>query len=542
MAKQLLFEQSARESLKRGVQKIAAAIRPTLGPRGRTVVIDKSWGAPTVTKDGSTVCEEVELTDPYENMAAKMIKEAASKTSDQAGDGTTTSAVLAEAIFLDGLRVVTAGGNPIAIGRGIKAAAGAVVEELKKLAEPLDPKDRDRVIQVGAIAAGSDQAVGTMLADAFGKVGKDGAIAVEEGKGIRTEIKIVEGMQFDRGFLSPHFVTSPASVECVLENALILIHEDKLSSAVKLVPLLEKIAAAKRPLLVIAEEVEGEALATLVVNKLRGILAACAVKAPGYGDRRKAMLEDIGILTAGRPVFKDLGVELETAGLEILGQAKKVIVDADYTTILTGAGDSKRIQARVSQIRKELEESDSDYDREKLQERLSKLSGGVAQVNVGAASETELKERKRRVEDALHSVRAALEEGVVPGGGVALVRAAKALDGLKPEGDMKIGVDLVRKALEAPLRVIAGNAGEDPSLTLRRVREGKDGFGYDAEKREFRDLKAAGVVDPVKVTRHALLNAASVSGLLLSAEAMVAEIPEEENALGAQAPGGAPMM
>jgi chaperonin GroEL len=528
MPKQLLFDQAARDALRRGVQKVAAAVRPTMGPRGRTVVIDKSWGAPTVTKDGVSVCEEVELTDPFENMAAKMIKEAASKTSDQAGDGTTTAASLAEAIFVDGMRVVTAGGNPIAISRGVKEASDAVVEELKKLAEPVDASEKSRLAQIGALAAGGDAAVGEMLAGAFAKVGKEGAISVEEGKGIQTEIKIVEGMQFDRGFLSPHFVTNPQSVECVLENPFILLFEEKLSPAAPLVPLLEKVAAEKRPLLVVAEDVEGEALALLVVNKLRGVLQCCAVKAPGYGDRRRAMLEDMAIQTGGKAVFKDLGIELPKATTAILGRAKKVIVDADYATILGGAGDKKAVETRCSQIRKELEASDSDYDREKLTERLSKLSGGVAVIQVGAATETELKERKHRVEDALHSVRAALEEGVVPGGGVALIRAAKAIDKLKLEGDGKVGADLVRRACEVPLRVIASNAGQDASLAVRRVREGTGCFGFDAEAGSFGDLKKAGIMDPVKVTRHALQNAASVSSLLLTTDAMVTEIPEEE--------------
>jgi chaperonin GroEL len=528
MAKQLLFDQAARDALRRGIGKVASAVRSTLGPRGRTVVIDKSWGGPTVTKDGVTVCEEVELTDPYENMAAKMLKEAASKTSDQAGDGTTTSATLAEAIFLEGLRVVTAGANAVAVARGIKRAAEAVSEELKKLAEPVRVEDRERLVQVGTLAANGDRAVGEMLAQAFSKVGREGAISVEEGKGIQTEIKIVEGMQFDRGFLSPHFVTNPQSVECVLENPYLFIHEDKLSSAAPLIPLLEKVAAEKRALLVIAEDVEGEALATLVVNKLRGILPCCAVKAPGYGDRRKAMLEDIAILTGGRAVFKDLGIDLSKMPTSMLGRARKVIVDADYTTILDGAGDRKAVEARCAQIRKEYAESDSDYDREKLQERLSKLSGGVAVIYVGAATETELKERKKRVEDALHSVRAALEEGLVPGGGVALLRAEKALDGISAEGDEKIGVEIVRRALEAPLRVIAANAGFDPSTAVRKVRAGSGAFGFDAERLEFRDLKEAGIMDPVKVTRHALQNAASVSSLLLTTEAMVVELPEEE--------------
>jgi chaperonin GroEL len=541
MPKQLLFEQAARDALRRGVQKIAAAVRPTLGPRGRTVVIDKSWGAPTVTKDGVSVCEEVELSDPYENMAAKMIKEAASKTSDQAGDGTTTSATLAEAIFSEGLRVVVAGGSPMALSRGIEKAAEAIIEELKKQAEPVEVSDKDLLTKIATLASGGDQAVGEMLSQAFAKVGKEGAISVEEGKGIQTEIKIVEGMQFDRGFLSPHFVTDQGSVECVLENPYIFLHEDKLSPAAPLVPILEKVAAEKRPLLVVAEDVEGEALALLVVNKLRGVLKCCAVKAPGYGDRRRAMLEDIAIMTGGKAVFKDLGIDLAKSGTSILGRAKRVVVDADYTTILGGAGDKKGVEIRCATIRKELSESDSDYDKEKLTERLSKLSGGVAVINVGAATETELKERKKRVEDALASVRAALEEGVVPGGGVALVRAAKALDGLKADDDERIGVDIVRRAIEVPLRVIASNAGEDPSLALRKVRSEKGAYGFDAESGDYADLKKRGVLDPVKVTRHALRNAASVAALLLTTEAMVTEIPEEDEKPAAAA-GGPPMM
>ena len=540
MAKQLLFAQAAREALRRGIQKVASAVRPTLGPRGRAVVIDKSWGAPMVTKDGASVCEEVELTDPYENMAAKMIKEAASKTSDQAGDGTTTSATLAESIFVDGLRLITAGANPMAISRGIRKASDAVVKELKKLAEPVDGKDEATIIQVGTLASGGDRSVGEMLSRAFAKVGKDGAISVEEGKGIETEIKIVEGMQFDRGFLSPHFITDQRSSEAILENPLILLHEDKLSPATPLVPLLEKVSAEKRPLVVISEDVEGEALALLVVNKLRGILPAVAVKAPGYGDRRKAMLEDIAILTGSTCLYHDLGLELEKAPLSYLGQAKKVIVDADYCTIQEGAGDRKAMEGRCTQIRKELTTSDSEYDKEKLTERLSRLSGGVAVINVGAATETELKERKHLVEDALHSVRAALEEGVVPGGGVALLRASSALDSVAVEGEEQLGVDLVRRALEAPLRTIAGNAGEDPSTAVRKVRAGSGAFGFDAEKGEYGDLKAAGILDPVKATRYALINAASVSRLLLTTDALVTEIVEEEIELVDNYPKAAP--
>jgi len=541
MPKQVAFETEARDALKRGVQKMAWAVRPTLGPRGRTVVLDKSWGAPNITKDGVSVAEEVELGNPYENMGAQMMKEAASKTSDQAGDGTTTATVLAEAMYLEGLKVVTAGGNVVALARGIKRAAEAVAEELKRLAEPLTVKERERVVHVGRIAAGGDQAVGEMLADAFAKVGKDGAISVEEGKGIKTEIKIVEGMQFDRGFLSPHFVTSPQSVEAVLEDPYILIHEDKLSNVPKLIPLLERLSKEGKSLLLIAEDVEGEALATLVVNKLRGILRVCAVKAPGYGDRRKAMLEDIAVLTNGKAVFKDLGVDLEKLPTSYLGRAKRVIVDADNTTIIEGAGDKKAVEARCAQIQREYEESDSDYDREKLQERLSKLSGGVAQIKVGAATETELKERKHRVEDALHSVRAALEEGVVSGGGVAYLYARKALEKLSGEEDEALGFRIVRRALEEPFRVIVANAGADPSVTMKKVLSGDRGSGYDAETNQLVQLKEAGIMDPYKVARHALLNAASVTSCLLQTEAMVSELPEKDKGLGAQEPGAAPM-
>jgi chaperonin GroEL len=541
MPKQILFDIDARQAIRRGVEKIANAVRPTLGPRGRTVVIEKSWGAPTVTKDGASVAEEIELRDPFENMGAQLIREAAKKTSDDAGDGTTTSTVLAEALFLASFKAVTSGASAVAVARGMHAAAGAVIDRVKESAEKVKASDRERMIQIASVAANGDRAVGEMLADAFSKVGAEGAIAVEEGKGIKTEIKIVEGMQFDRGFLSPQFVTSQSSVEAVLDRPYILIHEDKLSSVTKLVPLLEKVAASKRALLVIAEDVEGEALATLVVNKLRGVLNVCAVKAPGYGDRRRAMLEDIGILTGAKPVFKDLGIELDRLPLTQLGSAKKVIADADATTILEGAGSKADLESRIAAIRREFEESDSEYDKEKLQERLSKLSGGVARVDVGAATETELKERKRRVEDALHSARAALEGGVVPGGGVALLRAASALDGLKLEGDAAFAVGIVRRALEAPARQIARNAGQDPSLAIRRIAAGKDAFGFDAAAGEFGDLRKAGILDPAKVVTAALQNAVSVAAELITAEALVSEIPDEdaEKAMGA---AGAPMM
>jgi len=541
MPKQILFDNDARQAIRRGVEKIGQAVRPTLGPRGRTVVIEKSWGAPTVTKDGASVAEEVELRDPFENMGAQLIREAAKKTSDDAGDGTTTSTVLAEALFLASFKAVASGASAVAIARGLHAASRAVTERIASSAEKIKADDRDRMIQVATIAANGDRAVGEMLADAFSKVGAEGAIAVEEGKGIKTEIKIVEGMQFDRGFLSPQFVTSQSSVEAVLEKPLVLIHEDKLSSVAKLVPLLEKVAAAKRSLLVIAEEVEGEALATLVVNKLRGVLSVLAVKAPGYGDRRRAMLEDIGILTGAKPVFKDLGVELDRLPLSSLGTAKKVIADADATTILEGGGSKADIESRVAAIRREFEESDSEYDKEKLQERLSKLSGGVARIDVGAATETELKERKRRVEDALHSSRAALESGIVPGGGVALLRAASALDGLKLEGDAAFAVDIVKRALQAPARQIAANAGHDPSLAVRKILQGKGALGLDVATGEYGDLLKAGIIDPAKVVTTALQNAISVAAELITAEALVSELPDEEAAKAVGA-AGAPMM
>ena len=541
MPKQILFDNDARQAIRRGVEKIGQAVRPTLGPRGRTVVIEKSWGAPTVTKDGASVAEEVELRDPFENMGAQLIREAAKKTSDDAGDGTTTSTVLAEALFLASFKAVASGASAVAIARGLHAASRAVTERIASSAEKIKADDRDRMIQVATIAANGDRAVGEMLADAFSKVGAEGAIAVEEGKGIKTEIKIVEGMQFDRGFLSPQFVTSQSSVEAVLEKPLVLIHEDKLSSVAKLVPLLEKVAAAKRSLLVIAEEVEGEALATLVVNKLRGVLSVLAVKAPGYGDRRRAMLEDIGILTGAKPVFKDLGVELDRLPLSSLGTAKKVIADADATTILEGGGSKADIESRVAAIRREFEESDSEYDKEKLQERLSKLSGGVARIDVGAATETELKERKRRVEDALHSSRAALESGIVPGGGVALLRAASALDGLKLDGDAAFAVGIVKRALQAPARQIAANAGHDPSLAVRRILQGKGALGLDVATGEYGDLLKAGIIDPAKVVTTALQNAISVAAELITAEALVSELPDEEAAKAVGA-AGAPMM
>ncbi|MDP6957868.1 MAG: chaperonin GroEL [Planctomycetota bacterium] len=541
MSKQVAFDRTAREAIKNGVEKMAWAVRPTLGPRGRTVILDKSWGAPNVTKDGASVAEEIELMDPYENMGAQMLKEAASRTSDQAGDGTTTSTVLAEALYMKGLRYVTAGVSVVSIARGIQDAAKAVAEELTRRAEEVTVKETDRLSQIGQIASGGNEAVGKMLGEAFSKVGKDGAITIEEGKGIDTEVRIVEGMQFDRGFLSPHFVTDRTSVESILDNPLILIHEDKLSSVTPLIPLLEKVSEQKRSLLIIAEDVDGEALSMLVVNKLRGILRTCAVKAPGYGDRRKAMLEDIAILTGGKAIYKDLGIDLEKIVLEDLGTAKRVKVDADFTTIVEGAGSESAVEARCAQIRREFEQSDSDYDREKLQERLSRMAEGVAQIDVGGATETVLKERKSRVEDALHSVRAALEEGVIPGGGVSYLHAREVLKDLKLKGDSASGAKIVYDALEAPFRLLVSNSGAEPSVTMKKVLSEGEDFGFDAENLKVCNLKEAGIFDAVKVARHALLNAASVTSCLLQTECLISELPEQEESLGAQEPGAAPM-
>jgi chaperonin GroEL len=528
MAKQIVFGQEAREALRRGVEKAARAIRPTLGPRGRSVVFDKSWGAPQVSYDGSSVTDEIELTDPYENMGARLLKEAASKTSDDAGDGTTTSALLADEIFRESFKLVVSGANPMALARGIRKGAEAIADKIKSGAEKITVKDRDRLVQVGSIASKGNREVGEMLADAFAKSGAEGAISVEEGKGIQTEIKVVEGMQFDRGFLSPHFVTNPTSVEAVLEQPYLLIYEEKLSSAAKLIPLMEKLAAEKASLLVIAEDVEGDALATLVVNKLRGILPCVAVKAPGYGDRRKAMLQDIAILTKARPIFKDLGIDLERVTLKDLGRAKKVIADNDNTTILEGAGSTKEIEGRCDQIRRELEESDSDYDREKLQERLAKLSGGVAQINVGAATETELKQRKQKVEDALAAVRSALADGLVEGGGVALLRAAAAAEALKLDGDEALGASVVRRCCAAPLGQLAENAGFEPTVVRKQVEQAKEGMGFDVTAGKLADMKKAGIVDPAKVVATALLNAASVAAMMVTADCLVADEPKEE--------------
>jgi chaperonin GroEL len=527
-AKQIAFGVDAREALKRGVDKAARAIRPTLGPRGRSVVFDKSWGAPQISFDGASVTDEIDLTDPYENMGARLLKEAASKTSDDAGDGTTTAALLAHEIFSEAFKLVVSGANPMALARGIRRAAEAAAAEITKRAEKISVKDRAQLVQVGSIASKGSTEVGEMLADAFAKSGAEGAISIEEGKGTTTEIKVVEGMQFDRGFLSPHFVTDGASVEAILEKPYLLIYEEKLSSAAKLVPLLEKLAAEKASLLVIAEDVEGDALATLVVNKLRGILPCVAVKAPGYGDRRKAMLQDLAVLTRARPVFKDLGIDLEKISLKDLGRAKKVIVDNDNTTVIEGAGDTKEINARCEQIRRELEESDSDYDREKLQERLAKLSGGVAQINVGAPTETELKQRKQKVEDALAAVRSALADGIVPGGGTACLRAAPVLEKLSLTGDEKLGAAVVRRALAGPFKQLALNAGFEPTVVRQQVEEAKEGMGFDVLSGEIVDMKKAGIIDPAKVAATAVLNAASVAAMMVTAECLVADQPEEE--------------
>ena len=532
-AKKLAFEMDAREAIRSGVRQLSRAVKITLGPRGRNVIIEKSFGSPTVTKDGVTVAKEVELEDKYENLGAQMVKSVASKTSDVAGDGTTTATVLAEAIFEEGLKNVTAGASAMALKRGIEKAVDAVVDELKKISKPV--KSSKEIEQVGTISANGDLEIGKKISEAMDKVGKDGVITVEEGKALETTIELVEGMQFDRGYLSPHFVTNFDDMEAVLENPYILIHEKKISTVKDIIPVLEKIAQSRRPLLIIAEEIEGEALATLVVNKLRGTLPCCAVKAPGYGDRRKAMLEDIAILTGGTAVFEDLGVKLESLEIDSLGQAKKIVVDKENTTIIEGKGKSEAIKGRIEQIRKEIENTTSDYDKEKLQERLAKLAGGVAQINVGAATEVEMKEKKARVEDALHATRAAVEEGIIPGGGVAYLRCLKSLDKVKAEGDETIGVDIVRRALHSPLRTIAENAGKEGAIVLQKVIEGKDSFGYNAASDTYGDLVKDGVVDPTKVARCALQNAASISGLLLTTDCIIAEIPEKKPAMP---PGG----
>ncbi len=537
-AKQLSFDESARQNLLRGIEKLAKAVKATLGPSGRNVILDKKFGSPTITKDGVTVAKEIELEDPYENMGAQLVREVASKTSDIAGDGTTTATVLAESIFREGLKNVTAGANPTSIQRGIGKAVEAVVDELAKISKKV--KDSSEIAQVATVSANWDTTIGQIIADAMDKVGKDGTITVEEAKSIETSLDVVEGMQFDKGYLSPYFVTNAESLEAVLENAYILIHEKKISSLKDMLPLLEKVAKAGKPLLIIAEDVEGEALATLVVNKLRGTLHVAAVKAPGFGDRRKAMLEDIAVLTGGRCITEDLGIKLENINLEDLGKAKRIIIDKENTTVIEGEGKNSDIQGRVTQIRRQIEETTSDYDREKLQERLAKLAGGVAVINVGAATETEMKEKKARVEDALHATRAAVEEGIVAGGGVAFIRAQKALDNLTLEGDEAIGLGIVRRAVEQPLRTLADNAGKEGALIVQEVKKRKGSEGYNVSADQYEDLIKAGVVDPAKVTRTALQNAASISGLLLTTEALVTEIPEKEKA-PAMPPGGGGM-
>ncbi|MGQ0636970.1 MAG: chaperonin GroEL [Planctomycetaceae bacterium] len=529
MAKLMSFDEEARKSLLAGVGKLSRAVGSTLGPRGRNAVLDKGWGAPKVTKDGVTVAEDIDLENAFENMGAQLVKEAASKTSDVAGDGTTTATILAEALFKEGLRFIASGADPMSLGRGMQQAVAAITDELKKLAKPVDAKDKKAIQTVASIAGNNDPEIGGILAEALVKVGKDGVITVEEGRQVTTEVELVEGMQFDRGYLSPHFVTDQDSQECELENCRVLIYEEKISSAKSLVPLLEKVSKARVPLLVIAEDVEGEALATLVVNKLRGILQVCAVKAPGYGDRRKAMLGDIAVLTGGKAIFKDLGIKLENVELRDLGVAKKIKIDAENTTIVQGAGSKSEIEGRAEQIRREIGETDSEYDREKLQERLAKLAGGVAQINVGAATETAMKERKDLIEDALAATRAALEEGVVPGGGVALIRCADALSKVDASGDEKYGVKIVQNVLDIPLRLIASNAGLDGSVVANNVRKLKaKTHGYDALHDRYGDMLEFGVVDPCKVTRTALQNAASVAGLLLTTESIIVEEPKKD--------------
>ncbi len=535
-AKELLFNTDARAKLKRGVDQLAEAVKVTLGPKGRNVVIDKKFGSPTITKDGVTVAKEVELADAIENMGAQMVKEVATKTSDQAGDGTTTATVLAQAIYREGLKNVTAGANPMELKRGIEKAVEAVVEQLKSISVPSAGKKE--IAQVGSISANNDKEIGNLIADAMEKVGKDGVITVEEAKGLETTLETVDGMQFDRGYLSPYFITDPEKMEAVLEDAYLLIHDKKVSAMKELLPILEKTAQSGRPLLLIAEDVEGEALATLVVNKLRGTLKVCAVKAPGFGDRRKEMLRDVAVLTGGQVISEEVGFKLENATLNDLGRAKRVVIDKDNTTIVDGKGKDADIQGRINEIKAAIEKTTSDYDREKLQERLAKLSGGVAIINVGAATETEMKEKKARVEDALHATRAAVEEGIVAGGGVALLRAQSALDKIKGTEDEKIGVEIVRRALEEPIRIIAQNAGAEGSIVVERVRESKDkNFGYNAQTDAYEDLVKSGVIDPTKVARTALQNAASIAALLLTTECVVVEKKEEKPA-ASMPPGG----
>ena len=528
--KRLTFDVDARQKIRTGVQQLAKVVKITLGPRGRNVILEKSFGAPTITKDGVTVAKEIDLEDKEENIGARMVRDVASKTSDVAGDGTTTATVLAEALFTEGLRNVTAGADPMSLKRGIDKAVEAVASELA--AQSKDVKDQKEIAQVGAIAANNDAEIGKMIAQAMERVGKDGVITVEEGKTLETSVEWVEGMQFDRGYLSPYFITDPGEMVAELEDPYILIHEKKISAIKDLIPLLEKISQGGLSLLIIAEDIEGEALATLVVNRLRGTVKCAAVKAPGYGDRRKAMLQDIAVLTGGQAVFEDLGIDPTSLRLEDLGRAKKVVIDKDNTTVIEGAGASADIQGRIAQIRREIETTTSDYDREKLEERLAKLAGGVAQINVGAATEVEMKEKKARVEDALHATRAAVEEGILPGGGIALVRAEAALDKLKVTGDERVGVGIVRRALEKPLGQIAENAGINGAIVLQKIREQEGAFGYDAERDRYCDLVEAGIIDPTKVVRSALQNAASIAGLLLTADAMISEMPEKEEPEG----------
>ena len=536
-AKQLAFNESARNQIKSGVDALANAVKVTLGPKGRNVILDKKFGAPTITKDGVTVAKEIELEDPYENMGAQMVKEVASKTSEVAGDGTTTATILAQAIYREGLKNVAAGRNPMALKRGVEKAVEAVVDHLKSVSR--ETSEKTEIAQVASISANNDQEIGNLIADAMEKVGKDGVITVEEAKSLDTTLDVVEGMQFDRGYLSPYFVTDPDRMETVLEDVYILIHEKKISALKDLVPMLERVAQQGRPFLIIAEDVEGEALATLVVNKIRGTIRGAAVKAPGYGDRRTEMLEDLSILTNGRVISEDLGIKLENVNLNDLGQAKRVVIDKDNTTVIEGAGSTEAIQGRINQIRRQIDDTTSDYDGEKLQERLAKLAGGVAIINVGAATEVEMKEKKARVEDAMHATRAAVEEGIVAGGGVALVRAASALDDINLEDETEqVGVDIVRRALEEPLRQIAYNAGQEDSVILAKVKDEADSVGYDALRDEFNDMFSAGVIDPTKVVRVALQNAASIAGLMITTEALVADIPQKEPPMPAGPPGG----
>ena len=539
MAKQLQFSEEARRSILSGVEQLARAVKVTLGPKGRNVCIDKKFGSPTITKDGVTVAKEIELKDPYENMGAEMVKEVASKTSDNAGDGTTTATVLAEAIFREGLKNVTAGANPMALKRGIEKAVEEIIENLKKMAKPV--KGKKEIAQVATIAANNDTVIGELISNAMEKVGKDGVITVEEAKSTATTLDVVEGMQFDQGYLSPYFVTDADHMEVSLTDVSILIYEKKISSMKDLLPVLEKVAKGGKALLIISEETEGEALATLVVNKLRGTLQVCAVKAPGYGDRRKEMLVDIATITGGKAITEDLGIKLENVRLEDLGRAKRVTIDKENTTIIEGAGKTADISGRIGALKKQIEESDSDYDKEKLQERLAKLSGGVAVINVGAMTETEMKEKKARVEDALHATRAAVEEGIVPGGGVALLRCAQVIEDIKLKGDELVGALIIKRAIEEPLKLIAFNAGKVGEVVVERVKEEKGNIGYNAEKDKYEDLIEAGVIDPAKVTRTALQNAASISALLLTTESIITDLPEEKSAMPAMPPGGGGM-